>query len=262
MPPVPRSKPYDNLSLFSYGFWPFFLGASLFVGLSILLWLSAYFGELTLPTAYPPLDWLVHEMIYGYGAAAIAGLLLTAIPKWTGRLPRQRGILLELAALWSAGRLAMAFSSVFGAISAAAVDLAFLALLTVFVAHELGHSGQSHRRKVAGALTILWAGDLIFHVEAIWQGYADYGVRIGLAAVILLITLIGRRIIPSFTLNWLARINPRALPAPADRWDVAATILAAVALAAWIAAPNAAPIGWALLAAGSAQAARLTRWRA
>jgi len=257
MPPVPRSKP----SLFSYGFRPFLLGAVLFAGLTILMWLLAYFGELTLPAACPPLDWLVHEMIYGYGAVVAAGLLLTAIPNWTGRLPRQRGMLLELVALWSAGRLAMAFSLVFGAISAAAVDLAFLALLIVFVARELGHSGQSHSRKVAGALTILWLGDLVFHVEAIWQGYADYGVRIGLAAVILLITLIGGRIIPSLTRNWLARLNPRALAAPADRWDVATTILAAVALAAWIAAPNAAPIGWALLAVGLAQAARLTRWR-
>ena len=79
--------------------------------------------------------------------------------------------------------------------------------------------------------------------------------------MILLITLIGGRIIPSLTRNWLARLNPRALAAPADRWDVATTILAAVALAAWIAAPNAAPIGWALLAVGLAQAARLTRWR-
>ena len=261
MLPIPRTKPHDGPPLFSYGFQPFFLGVSLFAGLSILLWQLAYFSELTLPTACPPLDWLVHEMIYGYGAAAFAGLLLTAIPNWTGRLPRQRGMLLELAALWSAGRLAMAFSSMFGAISAAVVDLAFLALLIVFVVRELGHSGQSHSRKVAGALTILWLGDLVFHVEAIWQGYADYGVRIGLAALILLIILIGGRIIPSFTRNWLARLNPRALPAPADRWDVAATILAAVALAAWIAAPNAAPIGWALLAAGSAQAARLARWR-
>jgi uncharacterized protein involved in response to NO len=259
---IPRSKPYDKPSLFSYGFQPYFLGAALFAGLSILVWLLVYFGELTLPTACRPPDWLVHEMIYGYGAAAVAGLLLTAIPNWTGRLPRQRGMFLELAALWSAGRLAMVFSSVFGAISAAVVDLAFLALLIVFVVRELGQSGQSHSRKVAGALTILWLGDLTFHVETYWQGYADYGVRVGLAAVILLIMLIGGRIIPSFTRNWLARMNPRALPAPADRWDVAATILAAVALAAWIAAPNAAPIGWALLAAGSAQAARLARWRA
>jgi uncharacterized protein involved in response to NO len=260
MPPVLRTQPYDGPPLFSYGFRPFFLGASLFAGLAVLLWLPAYFGELTLPSAYPALDWHIHEMIYGYGAAAVAGFTLTAIPNWTGRLPLQGGKLIALAALWLAGRLAMAFSALIGAVPAAVVDLAFLAALIAFVVRELGH-GQSHNRKVALALAILWFGDLVFHVEAIARGYADYGVRIGLAALILLVALIGGRIIPSFTRNWLARMNPGALPAPADRWDVAAIVLAAVALAAWVAAPDAAPTGWALLAAGLAHAARLARWR-
>ena len=61
-----------------------------------LLWLPAYFGELTLPTAYPALYWHIHEMIYGYGAAAVAGFTLTAIPNWTGRLPLQGGKLIAL----------------------------------------------------------------------------------------------------------------------------------------------------------------------
>ena len=111
------------------------------------------------------------------------------------------------------------------------------------------------------ALAVLWLGDLVFHVEAIAQGYANYGVRIGLAALLLLITLIGGRIIPSFTRNWLARMNPGPPPASADRWDVAAIVVSAVALAGWIAAPNAALVGWALIIAGLAQAARLARWR-
>jgi len=261
MPPIPRTKPYDGPALFSYGFRPFFLGASLFAGIAVVLWLPAYFGELTLPTAYPALYWHIHEMIYGYGAAAVAGFTLTAIPNWTGGLPLQGGKLIALSGLWLAGRLAMAFSALIGAIPAAAIDLAFLATLIVFVVRELSHGGQSHNRKVAVALAVLWLGDLVFHIEAIAQGYANYGVRIGLAALLLLITLIGGRIIPSFTRNWLARKNPGALPAPADRWDVAAIILTAIALAGWIAAPSAMLVGWALFAAGLAQAARLARWR-
>jgi len=261
MPPIPRTTPYDGPALFSYGFRPFFLGASLFAGLAVALWLPAYFGELTLPTAYPPLYWHIHEMIYGYGAAAVAGFTLTAIPNWTGRLPLQGGKLMALAGLWLAGRLAMAFSAPIGAVPAAAVDLAFLALLIVFIARELGHGGQSHNRKVALALAILWLGDLVFHVEAIARGYADDGVRIGLSALILLIALIGGRIIPSFTRNWLARLNPGALPAPPDRWDMAAIGLAALALAGWIVAPNAPLVGGLLGAAAVAHAARLARWR-
>jgi uncharacterized protein involved in response to NO len=63
-----------------------------------------YFGELTLPTAFGPLDWHIHEMIYGYVGAVVAGFLLTAIPNWTGRLPVNGPALAALAGLWFAGR--------------------------------------------------------------------------------------------------------------------------------------------------------------
>ena len=85
-----RRLDYVGPALFSYGFRPFFLGGAIWAALSIMLWLPQYFGELALPTAFSPLDWHIHEMIYGYVAAVIAGFLLTAIPNWTGRLAGQR----------------------------------------------------------------------------------------------------------------------------------------------------------------------------
>jgi uncharacterized protein involved in response to NO len=261
MPPIPRLKAYSGPALFSYGFRPFFLFGSLFAGLAIVLWLPAYFGEWTLPTAIAQRDWHVHEMIYGYAGAVIAGFLLTAIPNWTGHLPLQGKPLIALTGLWIAGRLATAFSLFTGPWVAAAIDLAFLAAVIGFVARELGHGSQKRNRKVIVVLAILWLGNLVFHVEAIGLGGADYGVRIGVAATLLLVMLIGGRIIPSFTRNWLARTNPGPLPAPLDRWDIAAILVAALALAAWIVAPQSPFAGAALLIAGLAQAARLARWR-
>jgi uncharacterized protein involved in response to NO len=261
MAPVQRVKPYSGPALFSLGFRPFFLMGSLFSGVAIVAWLPAYFGEWSVPTAFAGRDWHAHEMIYGYAAAVVAGFLLTAIPNWTGRLPLQGGPLIALTALWLAGRLAIALSLFVGPWAAAAIDLAFLAAVIAFVARELRHGSQKHNRKVIVVLAILWLGDLVFHVEAIGFGGADYGVRIGVAATLLLVTLIGGRIIPSFTRNWLARMNPGPLPAPLDRWDVAATLIAVVALAAWIVAPQARLVGAALLVAALAQAARLARWR-
>ena len=82
-----RRREYAGPALFSYGFRPFFLGAAVWAALAIALWLPQYFGHLKLPTAFGPLDWHIHEMIYGYVAATVAGFLLTAIPNWTGRLP-------------------------------------------------------------------------------------------------------------------------------------------------------------------------------
>jgi uncharacterized protein involved in response to NO len=69
---------------------------------------SDLLGGVSLPTHFGPLDWHIHEMLYGYIAAAVAGFLLTAIPNWTGRLPVNGAPLAALALLWLAGRIAMA----------------------------------------------------------------------------------------------------------------------------------------------------------
>ena len=90
---------------------PFFLGGAAWSAACIMLWIPQLTGELSLRTAYLPLDWHSHERLYGYVAAVIAGFLLTAIPNWTGRLPICGAPLAALTALWVAGRLAILFSS-------------------------------------------------------------------------------------------------------------------------------------------------------
>ena len=83
----PDRRQFSGPALLSFGFRPFFLLAGLFAVLAIGLWLPEYEGEITLRTAFSPLAWHAHEMLYGYLAAAATGFLLTAIPNWTGRLP-------------------------------------------------------------------------------------------------------------------------------------------------------------------------------
>ena len=76
----------------------------------------------------------------------------------------------------------------------------------------------------------------------------------------MLIVLMGGRIIPSFTRNWLARRGPGRLPAPFDRFDVAAMAVSGVALASWVVLPD--TLLTALLAAAGCglNGARLYRW--
>jgi uncharacterized protein involved in response to NO len=107
-----RRRDYAGPVVFSHGFRPFFLGGAVWAALGVLLWLPQYFGELSLPTAFTPLDWHIHEMLYGYVAAIVTGFLLTAIPNWTGRLPVNSYALAGLAALWLAGRVAVAGSAI------------------------------------------------------------------------------------------------------------------------------------------------------
>jgi len=255
-----RRLDYAGPTLFSYGFRPFFLGGALWAALGIALWLPQYFGEMSLPTAFDPLDWHIHEMIYGYVGAVIAGFLLTAIPNWTGRLPINGYPLAALFALWLLGRVAIIGSAIWGAWIAAAIDIAFLAVLAGAAAREVVAGKNWRNLRVLIVLGVLIAGNVVFHVEVILYGAADYGVRLGIAAVVLLITLIGGRIVPSFTRNWLARNNPGRMPKPFARFDAVAVVGTVVALAAWIALPQSGISGALLLIAGVLQAARLIRW--
>jgi uncharacterized protein involved in response to NO len=260
MAPIPRLRDYAGPALLSYGFRPFFLFGSIYAGLAILAWLPMFYGELELMTALAPRDWHVHEMLYGYHPAVVTGFLLTAVPNWTGRLPLQGRPLLILVSIWVAGRTAVTVSAWIGWAAAAAVDLAFLTAVVGAVAREI-ISGRNWRNlKVLIPLAVLLVGNLAFHLEAHVKGGADYGVRVGIAAAVVLIMLIGGRIIPSFTRNWLVRANPGRLPTPFDRFDMASMAVAGAAILAWCLAPDWSGTGLGLVAAGLLQAARLARW--
>jgi uncharacterized protein involved in response to NO len=255
-----RRLDYAGPALFSYGFRPFFLGAAVWAALAIALWLPQYFGHLKVPTAFAPLDWHIHEMIYGYVAAAVTGFLLTAIPNWTGRLPVNGYPLAALFALWLLGRIAIAGSAVCGLLFAAVVDVAFL---LIFAAVALGEivAGRNWRNlRVLIVLGVLIAGNIVFHAEVIHGGSADYGIRIGVAALIGLIMLVGGRIVPSFTRNWLVRNNPGRLPQPFSRFDAVTIAASALALICWIALPRFLASGILLIVAGLLQTVRHLRW--
>jgi uncharacterized protein involved in response to NO len=109
-------------------------------------------------------------------------------------------------------------------------------------------------------LLLLFAGNVAFHVEAHVEGAADISIRIGIAVIVLLIALIGGRIVPSFTRNWLVRENPGRLPVPFGRFDVVTVAIGALALLAWIVSPTADLTAGALALAGLLHLVRLVRW--
>jgi len=157
----------------------------------------------------------------------VTGFLLTAIPNWTGRLPIKGAPLLLLVVVWAAGRFAVMFSAFIGWFPAAIVDVAFLALVAAAVAREILASRNRGNLKVLVIPAVLIAANVAFHLEAHAWGAADYGIRLGLAAAIMPMTIIGGRIVPSFTRN-LARENPGRLPVPFGRFDVGILVLSGV----------------------------------
>jgi len=260
MNPVPRLRDYRGPALLTYGFRPFFLFGAIYAGLAMLAWLPIFNGELALSTAFGPIDWHVHEMLYGYLPAVVTGFLLTAIPNWTGRLPIQGMPLLTLVAVWLAGRVAVTFSAEIGWLLAAIIDVSFLILVIAATAREIVAGKNWRNLRVIAMVTLLLAGNIAFHLEAHFSGNAEYGARIGIAATVLLLVVIGGRIIPSFTRNWLARENPGRLPVPFGRFDVAVIGLSAATLALWTAQPMGRITAAALAATGVLQIVRLARW--
>jgi uncharacterized protein involved in response to NO len=266
MSPIPRiPRDYCGPTLFSYGFRPFFLAGSAWAALSILIWVPQFFGEFRLETIFVPRDWHIHEMLYGYLAAVIAGFLLTAIPNWTGRLPLAGLPLAILFSLWLAGRAAIIFSGLTGPIIAAIIDWAFLVALAAVALREIIAGRNWRNLRVLAVLAVLIAGNVLFHLEAAIEGTADYAIRLAIAAAIVLIMLIGGRIVPSFTHNYLQRQasmrgEPGRLPQPFAPFDALATAAGAIALAAWIALPISPVTGALLIVAGLLHVVRLARW--
>jgi uncharacterized protein involved in response to NO len=256
---IPRLKP-GYIPLLSYGFRPFFLGGAVWACAAMVLWIGLLTGRWSFAAGYGAVAWHAHEFLFGYVSAIVTGFLLTAIPNWTGRLPVQGGTLLALFLLWVAGRVAMLAADRIGVATAMIVDASFLFILCAVILREIITGRNWGNLKVVVLIAALALANACFHAEILWTGAPGYGMRLAAVAIVALIMVIGGRITPSFTRNWLARQGAGKLPAPFGRFDVGALAFTAAALILWIAAPDWRATGAALIAAAIVQAARLRRW--
>jgi uncharacterized protein involved in response to NO len=254
-------RSYGGPAILSYGFRPFFLLGAIWSALAVAIWLPLLAGSLTLPIALSPVEWHVHELLYGYLPAIAAGFLLTAVPNWTGRLPVTGMPLLALLLVWIAGRLAMLISAWVGAPASAVIDVLFLATLACVIGREIIHGSSRQNLKILALIGLLLVGNVVFHLESMHPGSSNaYGMRIGIGTAVLLITVIGGRIIPSFTRNWLARRPPGAMPTAFNRFDMIAIACGAAAIALWVVAPSHYATAILALIAAVLHAIRLARW--
>ena len=270
MTTISHSEPRDSMALsrawrgaaiLSRGFRPFFLAAGVWALVGMALWSAAFTGAIVLPTAFSAVDWHAHEMIFGYGGAVVAGFLLTAIPNWTGRLPVAGVPLAALAVLWAAGRIAILLSAAIGRPAAAAIDASFLIVFAALVAREVAAGRNWRNLKTAALVLALALVNVAFHVEDARSGLAEVSTRAALGLFVMLILLIGGRVTPSFTGNWLAKTGTGKRPVPFGKPDGMILALSGFVLLLWIAAPEGVATGAAALAAGAINLWRLSRWR-
>ncbi|AXX99027.1 NnrS family protein [Profundibacter amoris] len=229
-----RERAWQGHPFFSGGFRPFFLFASLFGIFAIALWLLELMGYDAINTRLAPVEWHKHEMLFGYTSAVIAGFLFTAVPNWTGRLPVVGYRLMAIFALWLAGRAAMLLGESVPYAVTATIEAAFLPVLGAVIAREI-ISGQNWRNiKVLVPVLGLGLTNIWFHIDVATGGTGAAPVRMGFTAILILLMLIGGRIVPSFTRNWLARQEPGKMPVPFNRFDAGVIAGSAVALLLWV----------------------------
>lgn len=249
------------MPLFRNGFRPFFLASGVSAFVFVMVWVAFLAGVLSLGGVTDPIEWHAHEMIFGTLSAAVAGFLLTAIPNWTGRLPLQGWPLIGLTALWLAGRIAMLAEKSIGHLLVAFIDSAFLFVLLSVVIREIVAGRNWRNLPIVAALCLLAAANVVFHLETLGHlGTYGIGVRMGISVVAALIALIGGRIIPSFTGNWLAKRGAQRRPVSFGKFDVATILLTFISLGAWTAFPAHVGTGYVLLLAGFANLLRIVRW--
>lgn len=258
-----QMRAWNGPAILTYGFRPFFFGAAVWAALAMVLWVPMLSGRNVLPTAFDPVSWHAHEFLFGYLGAVVAGFLLTAVPNWTGRLPIVGWRLGMLVGLWLAGRVAVAVSGGMPAELVAMADLAFPVAFALLIAREIVAGKNWRNLIVLAMLGVFIIGNALFHWEAA-KGYfaaQGYGLRLGLSAGVMMIAVIGGRIVPSFTRNWLVKRKSTALPvAPMQTFDKVALLVLLVALVLWVALPLGTLTGLALALAGVLHAVRLARW--
>lgn len=250
--PTSKRIPPETFSLWALGFRPFYLLAALFAAIAVPVWAVGYAGGIDLPM--PGIWWHAHEMIFGFAAAVIIGFLYTAAGNWTGLKTPVGKPLAALAAVWLAGRLAMAFGS--GA-WVAVVDLAFLPVAAGMLLRVL-IKGKSTRNYFVGAVpAALSLANLFFHLAVLGVIEADplMAMHLALGLVVVLETIVGGRVIPMFTFNGLRGVR---------QWrnkqlDWAAAIATGIALLLW-ALDAGAWAGVVSLLAAVLQAIRLGGW--
>jgi uncharacterized protein involved in response to NO len=189
--------------------------------------------------------------------------MLTAIPNWTGRLPVSGGRLAALLALWLVGRVG-AFLLALGAIGTLAglvLEMLYWIALVFAAAREIVAGNNRRNLPVVLLIALFGLADLISFLPDWTPIDPLIGARFALAVAAVLISLIGGRIVPSFTRNWLLKTKGEPLPAPfgiMDKLGIAAT---ALAMLDWTWAPDRMHAGVLLGIAGALQLIRFARWQ-
>ncbi len=244
-------------SEFKQPFWPFFSLAALDAIAGVSVWLLPAFGFDASNVAGTPIAfWHRQELFFGMAPAMFTGFILTALPRWTRSTPVLAPTVAALVCVWFAARIAHAFwPDIAG--PAAAFSIALLALI---VADRVAKAANRRNIKVVALLSLLALGSALSGSEPL-DAAPEIGSRLGLAAILGLLMVVGGRVVPSVTQAFTGKPGNAFPLVWENRIERATAVASAVALGAWVAGPTAEATGLACGVAAIVQAARLANWQ-
>jgi len=207
------------------GFRPFFFFGALYAVISAFIWGGIYSGMIEAPAFMAdPILWHAHEMIYGFAMAIVAGFLLTAVANWTGTAPTRQTSLALLVGVWGVARfvinvdLGLPNTVVYG------IELLFIPCIAISLSIPLVKKWNKRNFVFLFLLMVLFICDLLF-LKSQDKKYLYSAAMV----IVMMISLIGGRIIPAFTVAALRQKGEQAFQTPQPKTDGAA-LLSLVAL--------------------------------
>lgn len=244
--------------LWASAFRPFYFLGALYAPLLVAAWLGALLGLWSLPGEVPLKLQHGHEFIFGFAAAIITGIVLTALPSWAGTEEIRGGRLALLTALWLAGRIAFWAAPWLPAPLPALIDCLLFPVIFLMLAPQLLGAQNRLYLLLLPILAALFAANLIYYrgMASANLAQALLALRLAIHAIIVLYVLKGGVLAPIFTGNAL-REKGRGRQVPFDMKLETACLVAVLLLAACDV--GAAPRAW--TGASALACALLLGWR-
>lgn len=233
-------RPSTGWVCLAQGFRPFFAASGILACLQILWWVATYTGWSGQSSPMPLSILHASEMTFGVVGAAIAGFLLTAVPKWTDSTPHSDASLACTVVAWSAARVVAIVPDHVPPAAIVVGCVGFWALLLVQIGIPIVRA-RKPRNYGFPVLIALMASSHVVALSPWWMrdpgqiSQARSALDLGLCIVAALIAVIGGRVMPMFTDNGIRRLGVtdyRRWQIPAFERTLMVMVAAQVVLAA------------------------------
>lgn len=204
-----------DFSIFDEAYRPFFILAATASLFYMTIWTAFYTFHFNLNFEnISPTMWHAHEMLFGYAMAVITGFLLTVEKYWLGYVIKTKSVLVSLVILWLLARVSISIAVItdFPREIGANLDCLFFIVLTVRVSYPIIKIQAWGKMVPSAHLAVITAGNVLFYLGlfGLLSNGQYWGLYAALYAVISLILIMGRRMIPIFTRNGLQfKFEPR-----------------------------------------------------